>query len=76
MGFTQKRVAQLLGQRDTSMLSRYERGRSHPPLEMALKLEIILRVPIAFLYPQLHDDLKRHIRQMEETSFGGQRTLI
>ena len=74
MGFTQKRVARLLGQRDSTMLSRYERGRSQPPLDTALKLEIVLRVPVAFLYPQLHGELKRNIRQMEESSFVARHT--
>ncbi len=77
MGFTQKQVAQLLGQRDTSMISHYEHGRSLPPLPVALSLEIILRVPVAFLFPRLHDDLRRRIRQQEEELAGrGQKPLF
>src|SRR6266478_3969307 len=41
MGFTQKQVARLLGQRDLSMISHYEHGRALPPLAVALSLEII-----------------------------------
>ena len=52
MGFTQKQVAALLGHRDTSMVSHYEHGRSYPPLPVALGLEIIMRVPVAFLFPR------------------------
>ena len=77
MGFTQKQVAQLLGHRDTSMISHYEHGRSLPPLPVALSLEIILRVPVAFLFPGLHDELKQRIRLQEEELAGlGQKPLF
>ena len=66
MGFSQKHVARLLGFPDTSMLSRYERGRSMPPLDMALSLGIILRVPVEFLFPDLYDGLRNRIRADEE----------
>jgi len=36
------------------MVSHYEHGRSYPPLPVALGLEIILRVPVAFLFPGLY----------------------
>jgi transcriptional regulator with XRE-family HTH domain len=74
MGLTQKQVARLLGQRDTSMISHYEHGRSFPPLPVALSLEIILRTPVAFLFPELHNGLKRRIRETEES--GEQRPLF
>ena len=76
MGFTQKQVSRLLGYRDTSMVSHYEHGRSFPPLPVALSLEIILRVPVAFLFPGIYDEIKGRIRQMEEDSIGGQRRLL
>jgi transcriptional regulator with XRE-family HTH domain len=66
MGFSQKQVARLLGRQDTSMLSRYERGHSLPPLVIALQLEIIYRVPVAFLYLGLYRQLKKEIRSMEQ----------
>lgn len=65
LGFTQKHVARLLGHRDTSMVSRYETGRSLPPLEVALKLEIIYRVPVAFLFPQAYEQLREALRRKE-----------
>jgi transcriptional regulator with XRE-family HTH domain len=68
MGFTQKQVARLLGQRDASMISHYEHGRTMPPLVSALGLEIIYRTPVAFLFPNVYDDLKIRIRREEETS--------
>ena len=77
MGFSQKQVAGLLGQPDTSMVSHYEHGRALPPLIVALKLEIIYRTPVAFLFPAMHDELKRVIRAKEESMAGeGQRPLF
>ena len=66
MGFSQKHVARLLGFRDTSMLSRYEHGRSVPPLPVALSLGIVLRVPVEFLFPALYEQLRNAIRAEEE----------
>lgn len=76
MGFSQKHVASLLGHRDTSMVSHYEHGRSYPPLPVALSIEIILRVPVAFLFPGLYDELKTRIRRTEEELAAGQRPLF
>jgi transcriptional regulator with XRE-family HTH domain len=76
MGFTQKYVAHLLGHSDASMVSHYEHGRALPPLPVALALEITLRVPVAFLFPHLYDDIKQRIRRTEETLSGRQGTLL
>ena len=76
MGFSQRQVARLLGHRDASMVSHYEHGRSYPPLLVALSLEIILRVPVAFLFPQLYEETRWRIRQAEEASRAGQGTLL
>jgi len=62
---SQKQVARLLGDRDESVLSRYERGEVLPPLESALKLEIIYRIPAAFLFPGLYGRLREDIRSLE-----------
>jgi transcriptional regulator with XRE-family HTH domain len=66
MGFTQRHVARLLGFKDASMLSRYEHGRSLPPLMTAFRLGIVLRVPLEFLFPALYDQLRNRIREQEE----------
>ena len=66
MGFSQKHVSKLLGLRDVDMLSHYEHGRCMPPLRMALRLEIIYRVPVAFLYGDLYDTMREKIRKQEE----------
>jgi transcriptional regulator with XRE-family HTH domain len=67
MGFTQKRVARLLGQGDATMLAHYEHGRALPPLAVALSLEILYRTPVAFLFPSMYDELKLRIRTEEES---------
>ena len=64
--FSQKQVARLLGHNDTSMISHYERGRSLPPLLTALRLEIICRTPVAYLYGDLYRKMKDEIRTKEE----------
>ncbi|HEX3683151.1 MAG TPA: helix-turn-helix transcriptional regulator [Bryobacteraceae bacterium] len=66
LALSQRRVATLLGYRDSSTLSVYESGRSMPPLPMAFRLAIVLRVPVEFLYPELYDSLRNHIRAEEE----------
>ena len=77
MGFTQKQVSRLLGLCDTTMISHYEHGRAFPPLPIALGLEIIFRVPVAFLFPGMYDAIKGKIRKQEETMAGpGQRPLF
>lgn len=77
MGFTQRQVARLLGHRDASMISHYEHGRALPPLAVALSLELVYRVPVAFLFPSLYDELKLEIRRKEESFAGlGQRPLF
>lgn len=77
MGFTQKQVALLLGHKDASMISHYEHGRALPPLTVALKLEIVYRAPVAFLFPAMYEEWKQQIRHKEE-SFAdpGQRSLF
>jgi transcriptional regulator with XRE-family HTH domain len=77
MGFTQKQVARLLGHRDTSMVSHYEHNRALPPLIVALRLEIIYRVPVAFLFPAMYNEMKLRIRELESSLAGpAQRPLF
>jgi transcriptional regulator with XRE-family HTH domain len=77
MGFTQKQVARLLGHRDTSMISHYEHNRALPPLIVALRLEIIYRVPVAFLFPAMYNEMKLRIRELESSLAGpAQRPLF
>ncbi len=66
MGFTQKQVAMIMGYVSPTLLSHYERGRKLPSLTTALKLEIVYRVPVAFLYPDLYQQLKEELQAREE----------
>ena len=66
MGLSQKSVSKLLGHSNNTLLSGYERGRYLPPLATALRLSIILRIPVEFLFPALYDALRNHIRETEE----------
>ena len=66
MRLSQKQVAHLLGYKDNSAWSKYERRERLPSLANALRLAIILRVPVEFLFHSLHDDLRDQIRAEEE----------
>lgn len=59
-------VAHLLGHRDASTLTAYERGQRLPSLENALRLSVILRVPVEFLFGQIYDELRNSVRAQEE----------
>jgi DNA-binding XRE family transcriptional regulator len=66
MRFSQRHVARLLGHRNSSAWSEYEGGRRLPSLGNALRLGIILRIPVEFLFYSLHDELRNQIRAKEE----------
>jgi len=66
MGFSQKRVARLIGHRDGTLLSKYELGHGVPTLATALSIGIVLRVPVEFLFPALYESLRNEIRAKEE----------
>jgi len=61
-----QQVAHLLGHKGTAVLSNYERGERLPTLVNALKLGIILRVPVDFLFGAMYDELRNQIRAEEE----------
>lgn len=65
MKLSQKEVAAILGLRSPGVLSRYERGTSLPPLERALALEIVYRVPVAFLFPEHYESMRTELRNTE-----------
>ena len=66
MGFSQEEVAAILGHVNATHVSVYERGRKLPSFITALKLEIVYRVPVAFLFPDLYIRLKTSLRAREE----------
>jgi transcriptional regulator with XRE-family HTH domain len=69
-GYSQLRVAHLLGHKSHGALSSYEQGRALPTLLTALRLEIVLRTPVAFLFPDVYDSARFEIRAEEERMSG------
>jgi len=66
MSFTTSHVGCLLGHQDSSTFCEFERGDRLPSLINAFRLGIILRVPVEFLFPDLYDGLRNHIRAQED----------
>jgi transcriptional regulator with XRE-family HTH domain len=76
-GYSQRRVAHLLGHKSHGALSSYECGRVLPTMTTALKLEIVLRTPVAFLFPNVYETLRNAIRAEEDRLAGvGQQDLF
>lgn len=76
MRFTPGHVARLLGHQDSSALSDYESGKHAPSLANALRLAIILRVPVEFLFPALYEGLRNEIRAEEERLAAPQQATL
>ena len=66
MDFTQRQVSQILGYVSPATISAYEHGRKLPSFLTALKLEIVYRVPVAFLFPEHYARLKTALRERED----------
>lgn len=68
---SQKQVAHLIGHRDTTMLSKYERGVVAPPLRTALKLTVLYRQPIQEIFSEefshAREELTMKIKTMRPT---------
>jgi transcriptional regulator with XRE-family HTH domain len=63
IGLGQKQVALLLGHKSTGELSRYENGVSLPPFETAVRLEIILGVPVSQLFENFYQELRELVTE-------------
>jgi len=59
-GLERKQVALLAG-KTADEISRYERGLNQPNLKTALKLEIIYRMPVRLLFPDLFRELEDEV---------------
>ena len=66
MGFSQEEVAAILGYLSATHISEVEHGRKLPSFITALKLEIVYRVPVAFLFQDLYMRLRTGLRAREE----------
>lgn len=76
MRFTQLQVLSILGWKNKKGLWLIEAGSVTPTLITALKLAIIYRVPVEFLFSQLHSRLLDEIRNREQMLTAiGQRQL-
>ena len=66
LGLTQSEAARLIGLKTASPLSHFERSDKLPSLKNAIKLEIALHAPVAFLFRDLYDQSRREIRDRAE----------
>jgi transcriptional regulator with XRE-family HTH domain len=64
MHLSRKRVAMLIG-KTIYTVNRYETGALVPTLKTLLQLEIIFRMPVAFLYQQFYAVLRQDLRDRE-----------
>ena len=68
---SQKQVAHLIGHRDATMLSKYERGLLAPPLRTAFKLSLLYRLPVQeiFIEESSHaqDELMKKVKALPVT---------
>jgi transcriptional regulator with XRE-family HTH domain len=67
-GLKQKHVAYLLGHRSVDQISRTESGIQLPSLTTALKLEIILGVPLRLLFQEQYEQLVTEINHRHESN--------
>lgn len=76
MKFTQLEVMSILGWKNRKGLCQIESGSVIPTLTTALKLAIIYRVPVEFLFKDSYEQLRHQIRARELTLTAfGQQTL-
>jgi transcriptional regulator with XRE-family HTH domain len=83
-GLTQSEVGFLLGRSNGAQISRYEKRRRLPPLEIALALEALLGVPVSQLFAGIHDSANADIRKrivglrsvLQTKSVNGSEALI
>jgi len=70
IGLSTAGVAHLLGHSNSATFSDYERCNRLPSLENALRLGVILRVPVEFLFGKLYQHLRTEVRRQEERLKG------
>ena len=72
LGYEQKQIALLLGHKSTFQLSRYETGQRIPSLKEAIKLSILLGIPIQAIlgayFRRCFEELEKEIRKSGLTS--------
>lgn len=66
LGFTQQHVAAALGLRDATVISKLERQQRLPRFDTALKLSVMYRVPVEFLFSRLYEQIRQETRDRED----------
>jgi transcriptional regulator with XRE-family HTH domain len=66
MGYSQKQVAWLLGHKNTSSLSRWEKGITMPTVDNLIKLAFLYRTLCDQLYFDLSLEYRQTLRQKEK----------
>ncbi len=59
-------MAALLGLKDRTMISKYERGHVLPSFAVASKFEIIFDVNMPHIFPTLHSRWRREVDHVKE----------
>jgi transcriptional regulator with XRE-family HTH domain len=62
-GLTQSEVGFLLGRANGALVSRYEKRRRLPPLQIALALEALLGIPVSQLFAGIHEGANDDVRK-------------
>ena len=70
MGYTLKQVAFLLGQKDTSLLIRWEHGVCAPSFDNLLSLAILYGTAVDSLYIDHRNELRLIIKERQQQLFG------
>jgi len=73
LGLTQQHVAAVLGLQDSAVISKLERQQRLPRLETALKLSVMYRVPVEFLFSDLYKQIRLETRTREDEISGHHR---
>jgi transcriptional regulator with XRE-family HTH domain len=70
-GLKQKEVAQILGLKNSSMISRWERGVCLPSALNVFRLASLYATPVEALFADLLEVLRRRLGRREEKIFNG-----
>jgi DNA-binding XRE family transcriptional regulator len=63
---SQKQVAALIGPRDRTMISKYERGHVQPQFSVAAKFQIVFGARIEDIFPEEYKRFQREVDQVRE----------
>ena len=61
VGLTQRELGRVLDCLDEGTISKHETFRITPPLEIAIRYEIVFRVPISEIFAGLRDEVEKEV---------------